>query len=88
MPGQIFLHFDDLIGIEILSTSIENKAQEKVPYLKGSIVARLSFAYIQQSDLFTQTELYLKQRPSDKVKLITIDRSSVVFFSTIKKDAL
>lgn len=88
LPGQIFLHFDDLIGIEILSTSIENKAQEKVPYLKGSIVARLSFAYIQQSDLFTQTELYLKQRPSDKVKLITIDRSSVVFFSTIKKDAL
>lgn len=88
LPGQIFLHFDDLIGIEILSTSIENKAQEKVPYLKWSIVVRLSFAYIQQSDLFMQTQLYLQQRPSDKVKLITIDKSSVVFFSTIKKDSL
>jgi hypothetical protein len=88
IPGQIFLHFDDLITLDVLSTSIENKAQEKVPYLKWDIVVRLSFAYINQSDLFAQTELYLKQRPSDKVKLLTIDRSSVVFFSTIKKDHL
>lgn len=88
LPGQIFLHFDDLIWIEVLSTSIENKAQEKVPYLKWSIVVRFSFAYIKQEDLFAQTQLYLQQRPSDKVKLITIDKASVVFFSTIKKDAL
>lgn len=88
IPGQIFLHFDELITLDVLSTSIENKAQEKVPYLKWDIVVRLSFAYINQSDLFAQTELYLKQRPSDKVKLLTIDRSSVVFFSTIKKDHL
>lgn len=88
LPWQIFLHFDDLITVEPLSMSIENKAQEKVPYLKGSIVVRLSFVYINQEDLFTQTQLYLQQRPSDKVKLITIDKSSIVFYSTIKKDHL
>jgi len=88
LPGQIFLHFDDLIKIESLSINIENKAQEKVPYLKWSIVVRIYFAYINQADLFQQTELYLKQRPSEKVKLITIDKSSIVFFSNIKKDDL
>ncbi len=87
LPGQIFLHFDDLISIETISSTIENKVQEKVPYLKGSIVVRLWFAYIKQEDLFAQTQLYLQQRPSDKVKLITIDKSSVVFFSSIKKDS-
>lgn len=88
LPWQIFLHFDDLISTEVLSLDIENKAQEKVPYLKWSVVIRFYFAYIDQADLLSQTELYLKQRPSDKVKLITIDKSSIVFFSSIKKDSL
>ncbi len=86
LPGQIFLHFDDLIDMEVVSMDIENKAQEKVPYLKWSVVVRFYFAYIKQSDLLDQTHLYLQQRPSDKVKLITIDKASVVFFSSIKKD--
>lgn len=88
LPGQIFLHFDDLISIETLSMSIENKDQEKVPYLKWDIVVRIYFAYIDQQDLFDQTQVYLKQRPSDKVKLLTIDKSSIVFFSNIKQDPL
>ncbi len=88
LPGQIFLHFDDLIDMEVLSMDIENKAQEKVPYLKGSVVVRFYFAYIKQSDLLDQTKLYLQQRPSEKVKLVTIDKSSVVFFSNIKEDLL
>ncbi len=88
LPGQIFLHFNDLISMQVVSLVIENKENETVPYLKWTIVVRFNFAYIKQSDLFAQTQRYLQQRPSDKVKLLTIDRSSVVFFSTIKKDEL
>lgn len=87
LVNQIFLHFDDLISVEILSMDIENKDQEKVPYLKWSVTVRFHFAYIKQSDLLEQTSLYLEQRPSDKIKLITIDKSSIVFFSSIKEDS-
>jgi hypothetical protein len=85
LPWQIFLHFDDLIDVEVLSVNIESKIQDKVPYLKGSVVARFSFAYINQEDLFQQTKIYIQQRPSDEVELLTIDKSSIVFFSNIKK---
>lgn len=87
-PWKSFLKFNDLISVWVNSIVIENQAKEKVPYLKWSIIARLSFAYINQEDLLGQVKKYLEQRPSDKVKLVNIDKNSIVFLSTIKKDNL
>lgn len=88
LAGKIFLRFDNMVSVSIQSVSIENQPKQKVPYLKWAVVARLSFAYINEADLFSQIEKYIAQRPTDKVKLINIDKSSLVFYSTIKQDTL
>ena len=49
-------------------------------------MSRWQVAYIDHADLINQVKKYILQRPSDKTKLITIDKSSVVFFNNVKQD--
>ncbi|HCB51807.1 TPA: hypothetical protein DEP21_04555 [Patescibacteria group bacterium] len=73
-PDKIFLNFENLVSVDIQSITIENQPKQKIPYLNGSVIARIHFAYINESDLFKQIEKFLDQRPSDKVKLISINK--------------
>jgi len=49
--------------------------------LEGFVIARLYFVYIQLKDLEESVQIYLDQRPSEKVQLIGIDPHSLSFFS-------
>lgn len=43
------------------------------------------FHYITWADMEKAINIYASQRPSDKVKLNTIDKSSLTFFDDVKQ---
>ncbi|PJA48109.1 MAG: hypothetical protein CO170_03700 [candidate division SR1 bacterium CG_4_9_14_3_um_filter_40_9] len=86
LENNLLLNFDELIKPEIKSITVYNQAGEKNPLIKGSIIARLNFMYIKSDDLLAGISKYLSQRPSEKVELVNVDKSSIVFFNDIKED--
>jgi len=80
------LNFDTLEKTQINQIAIESKPFERKTNLKGYVIARLYFPYIKQEDLFRVVNQYIDQRQSDKIKLMSIDKSSVSFFTDIKED--
>lgn len=80
------LNFDTLEKTQVSQVYIDAKPFERKTNLKGSIIVRLYFPYIKQEDLFKVVNQYIDQRQSDKIKLMSIDRSSVSFFSDMKED--
>lgn len=81
------LNFEKLIKTNNIHIKIDNKPGEKVPMIKWSIIVSLNFMYVQTKDVLDSVRKYLSQRPSEKVKLINIDKDSIIFFSDIKEDA-
>ena len=86
VPNAVVLRFWQTTKLDVQSISIANQARDKVPYLNGSIVARISFVYIDINDLQKQIQNYLAQRAADNRKLINIDKKSLVFFDNMKVD--
>lgn len=86
LENSLLLNFDPLIRTEIKQVQILNKPGENVPLIKWTIIVRLNFMYIKRDDLLSSIDIYLAQRPSQKVKLINIDQNSIVFFNDIKED--
>jgi hypothetical protein len=86
VPNTVVLRFGQTTKLDIQSISIANQPRDKVPYLNGSIVARISFVYIDINDLQKQIQNYLAQRAADNRKLINIDKKSLVFFDNMKTD--
>jgi hypothetical protein len=86
VPWAVVLRFDQTTKLDVQSISIANQPRDRVPYLNGSIVARISFVYIDINDLQKQIQNYLAQRAADNRKLINIDKKSLVFFDNMKLD--
>lgn len=86
VPNAVVLRFGNTTKLNVQSISIANQPRDKVPYLNGSIVARISFVYIDIDDLQKQIQNYLAQRAADNRKLINIDKKSLVFFDNMKTD--
>lgn len=85
-PDTIVLNFDSLIVTQIKEVQIKNIPGEKTPLLKWSIIARFNFNYIKKADLLAVVDKYVKQRLYDKMKVFSVDTSSIVFFKDIKKE--
>ncbi len=85
-PENMILNFDSLITTQIKDVQIKDIPGEKTPLLKWSIIARFAFYYIKRDDLFAVVDKYVKQRLYDKMKIFTIDTSSIVFFKNITLD--
>ncbi|HMS90662.1 MAG TPA: hypothetical protein PKC87_00355 [Candidatus Absconditabacterales bacterium] len=86
-PETIILNFDSLISTEIKDIQIKNVPGEKTPLLKGSIIARFNFNYIKKADLLAVVDKYVKQRLYDKMKVFSVDSSSIVFFKDMKQES-
>jgi len=84
LEGAILLPFGELMHSEVKNIKIHNKAGEKIPQVQWTVVARLHFMYIKLDDLLKVVHQYLKQRPSEKVQLITIDTNTLSFFDNLK----
>ncbi len=84
IDGAILLPFSELMHVDILWVSVKNKAGEDTSQVQGTIVARLHFVYIKSKDLLDAVGKYIKQRPSEKVQLVTIDTNTLSFFDNIK----
>jgi hypothetical protein len=84
-PGTIVLNFDSLITTQIKEIQIKNTPGEKTPLIKWSIIARFNFNYIKKEDLLAVVDKYVKQRLYDKMKVFSVDTSSIVFFQDMKQ---
>ena len=85
-PETMVLNFDPLISTQIKDIQIKNLPGEKTALLKWSIIARFSFNYIKKADLLSVVDKYVKQRLYDKMKIFTVDTSSIVFFKDMKTE--
>ena len=84
-PEDILLNFDSLITTQIKEIEINNIPWEKTPLIKWSITARFNFNYIKKTDLLAVVDKYVKQRLYDKMKVFSVDTSSIVFFKDMKQ---
>lgn len=86
IEDSILLWFDNLITWEVVNIVIDSKKQDtKQPILKWYVIARMYFHYITRTDMQSVINNYVQQRPSDKVSLNTIDKSSLTFFNEVKQ---
>ena len=84
LDDSILLPFSELMNVSVQWVSVHNKVWEKTPILQWTIVSRLSFMYIKTKDLLSAVNLYIEQRPSEKVQLVTIDTNTLSFFDNLK----
>ncbi len=82
----ILIWFNDTISNNTQQLYIKNKTWEQSPIIQWYIVSNLNFYYIQWDDLIKWFSEYISQRPSEKSKLVTIDKNSLVFFDSTKKE--
>lgn len=86
VQDSILLWFDGLMTGQITNIVVDSKKQDtKQPIIKWYVVARMYFHYITWADMEKAINIYASQRPSDKVKLNTIDKSSLTFFDDVKQ---
>jgi len=86
LANSMILSFDDLIKTDIKEIAIQNKPWERSAMLKWYIVVRLNFYYVKQEDIIWSMEKYINQRPTDKLRLITIDKNTLNFFNNLKQE--
>jgi hypothetical protein len=75
-----------LISTDVQNIVIADKPGQKTAMVKGYIVARLGCMFVKVDDIIQAIRRYLEQRPSEKVKLVNIDKNSIVFFNEIKEE--
>lgn len=82
----ILIWFNDLISNQIKQIVIENKTWDQTSTIKWYIIADINFYYTYRDNISQWFSKHISQRPSEKSKLITIDKNTLVFFEDIKKE--
>jgi len=82
----ILIWFTNIISNNTKEIYIKNKTWDKSPIIQWYINSDLNFYYILRDDLIKWFSQYLSQRPSEKSKLVTIDKNSLVFFDNTKTE--
>lgn len=77
----ILLSFNDLIDTHIQDIKIPYKSGQNTPLLQWTISAKINFVYITRNDIISAFSEYMAQRPSEKTKLISIDKNTLSFYS-------
>lgn len=76
----ILLSFTDTTTANITKISIPYKSWENTSILKWTIEADIWFIYVTWNDLINAFSEYMKQRPSEKTQLISIDKNTLSFY--------
>jgi hypothetical protein len=79
--NAILLTFGETTKAKTKSINIPHSSWENNSIIKWSITSNIEFLYIQRNDLISAYTEYMTQRPSDKTKLISIDKSSLAFYN-------
>lgn len=82
----ILIWFNDTISTNVKELVIENKSWDQSSTIKWYIIADLNFYYTNRDDIAEWFSKHISQRPSEKSKLITIDKNTLVFFDNIQKE--
>ena len=80
IDNAILLTFWETTNASVKSINIPHTPWEKSSIIKWSITATIGFIYIKREDLINAYSEYMAQRPSDKTKLLSIDKSSLAFY--------
>ena len=77
----ILLSFNDMTDATINSIDIPYKSGQNSSILQWTVTSTINFKYINWQDIINAFSEYMEQRPSDKTQLISIDKSTLAFFT-------
>ncbi len=80
IKDSLLLAFDNTINTTIKNINIPHQIWEETAILNGHIDIHIDFLYIKRPDLIQAFSNYINQRPSDKTKLVSINKNSLSFF--------
>lgn len=78
--NSILLSFSDTTTANIKKISIPYKSWQNSSILKWTIDAEIWFIYVTWNDIINAFSDYMKERPSEKTQLISIDKNTLSFF--------
>ena len=80
IKDSLLLAFDNTINTTIKHIDVPHKIWDNTSTLDWYVDIHLDFFYIKRSDLIQAFSNYVNQRPSDKKKLINVNKNSLSFF--------
>lgn len=78
--NEIILSFDDFISYEIIDININSEPWDTKSEIVWEINARMYYRYIDRDNMKKWIYEYLDQRSSDNLKLLDIERQSLVIY--------
>lgn len=79
VPEAILLPFDAITTTTFHRTETEQLSWDDSPTIKGSAYVSYDYKYIYRSDILNAFTTYIKERPSDKIEVLSIDKNSIKF---------
>jgi hypothetical protein len=89
IKDSLLLAFDDTIYSKIKKIEIPHSVGQELSILNWYVDSSIDFIYIKWDDLIDSFSNYIKQRPSEKTQLLSINKNSLAFFEEdgiIEKD--
>jgi hypothetical protein len=79
IPDGILLPFESITTTKFNNILIDTSSGSETPTVKGTAYVTYTFHYIYWKDLLAAFTTYLKERSSDKIQVLSIDRNSIKF---------
>ncbi|MDR2416060.1 MAG: hypothetical protein LBD75_05670, partial [Candidatus Peribacteria bacterium] len=79
IPDGILLPFESITTTSFNEILVEQKEGVDTPTVKGTAYITYTFHYIYRKDLLKAFTTYLNERPSEKIQILSIDKSSIKF---------
>ena len=79
IPDGILLPFESITSTKFNDIIVNESGETETPTIKGTAYVTYTFHYVFWRDLLAAFTLYLKERSSDKVQVLSIDKNSIKF---------
>jgi hypothetical protein len=79
IPDGVLLPFETITTTKFNDIIVNASGGAETPTIKGTAYVSYTFHYITRKDLFNAFTTYLKERPSEKIQVLSIDRNSIKF---------
>ena len=79
VPDGVLLPFESITTTKFNSINVDTSGGTETPTVKGTAYVTYTFRYVFWRDLLHAFTTYLRERPSDKIQVLSIDKNSIKF---------
>ena len=79
IENGILLPFESITSTTFNSITVNETQGEETPTVKGTAYVTYTFHYIYRNDLLKALNTYIRERPSEKIQVLNIDKNSIKF---------